>query len=430
MRQPISHVQRAESLVVARASASALLALCLTACGTQVRCEPGLCPSGTTCEPDTGRCVALDSATDGAGTRLFGAFSVVQLPGLRQGFVGHAPEHQSLAWVEHDNKQPLTMFIAGPAAESKQPAAGEISAATAAPDGHVHVAFVRVKDGTLWYAHRKQVSWLVEQVKAAPTGTVGDRVDIALWQGRPAIVYRDLSEHRLHVLLRAADGQWMAEKVPAPASLAGKNPDLGGALSISPWGDVVFVITYDATEGDLVLAVRKDGIWSSTRQAAAPSEGGVDGDIGSPSAVARSLVGDLVIAYRDRDRNQVRLLRTESGKSVDRLVSDGAYQSGQNLQQRRHLVGTALSVVTLASGRVAIAYLNASQMRIHVAIQGGDGGFSIVDVPHQGRPQAWPRLLSQVDGTLLVAYLELDPPPMPPAGRVLTWTLPVAAVQP
>ena len=332
--------------------------------------------------------------------------------------------------MAYDNKHATTMFIAGPAAESKQPPAGEVSAAAADSDGHVHVAFVRVKDGTLWYANRKKGSWAVEQLTAVAAGTAGDQVDIALWQGRPTIVYRGLAEHGLHMLHRSAAGTWQVEHLPNPPAVSESKPDLGAALAISPWGDVVFVVTYDATEGDLVLAVRKDGNWTSTRQAANPLASG-SSDVGLPSAVARSLAGDLVIAYRDRDRNQVRMLRTEAGKSVNRLVSDGAHQLPQGAQRRRHMVGTALSVVTLANGRVAIAYLNASQMRIHVAIQGGDGSFSIVDVPHHsGRPQAWPRLLSQVDGTLLVAYLELDPAVTPPGGRLLTWTLPVAAVQP
>ena len=81
-------------------------------------------------------------------------------------------------------------------------------------------------------------------------------------------------------------------------------------------------------------------------------------------------------------------------------------------------------------GRLAMAYQDASRLRIKVAVENAFGKFTEIDVPHQNRPQAWPRLFSQVDGTLLVAFLELNPDLAPPSGRILTWTLPVSAVQP
>ncbi len=322
------------------------------------------------------------------------------------------------------------MFVAGPAAESKQPAAGEVAAAAAAPDGRVHIAFVRANDATLWYAQRKTGAWQVEEVSVAPAGTVGDRVDIALWRDHPAIVYRSTPGHQLFFVHRDAANAWRRELIPGPPLMAGETLDLGASLALSPWEDAISVATYDAVGGDLVLAARKNGLWTAVRQLGAGPGASPGDDLGRPAALARTLAGDLVIAYRDGGRNEVRLLRNEAGKSVDRLVADGGYFTHGAGQRRRHLVGTALSVSAMANGRVAIAFMNASQLRIQVALQNADGGFSLVEVPHQGRPQVWPRLLTQVDGTLLVAYLELAPQQSPPSGRILTWTLPVAAVQP
>ncbi len=399
-------------------------------CGARVRCEEGLCPAGTACDPDTGQCVTTNSESVAGSAAFFGPFSAVPLPGLRQGFVSHAPALQSLAWQESTNKQTQTMFVAGPAAESKQTAAGEVAAAAAAPDGRVHVAYVRSKDASLWYATRKTGSWQVQQVKVAPAGSVGDRIDIALWRGRPAIVYRSVPDHHLYFVHRDATDAWRRESIPGPPLIAGQTLDLGASLALSPWEDAISVATYDAVGGDLVLAARKNGAWTAARQVGSGPDATPDGDVGRPSALARTLAGDLVIAYRDAGRNEVRLLRNEAGKSVDRLVSDGGYLTHGGVQKRRRLVGTALSVSALANGRVAVAFMDASQLRVQVAIQQAEGAFSLIEVPHQGRPQAWPRLLSQVDGTLLVAYLELDPQQSQPSGRILTWILPVAAVQP
>jgi hypothetical protein len=39
-------------------------------------------------------------------------------------------------------------------------------------------------------------------------------------------------------------------------------------------------------------------------------------------------------------------------------------------------------------------------------------------------------MISQTDGTLLVAFLELNPELAPASGHISTWTLPVSAVQP
>ncbi len=402
----------------------------LAGCGAKVRCEEGLCPAGTICEPDTGRCVASDADTVAGKTRFFGSFSAVALPGLRQGFVGHAPGQQSLAWQERTNKQSQTMFIAGPAAESKQLAVGEVASAAAAPDGRVHVAYVRIKDNTLWYAQRKTGSWQVEQVLAAPKGTVGDRVEMALWRQRPAIVYRSTPDHQLYFVHQDTAGAWQHESIPGPPVESDQSLDLGASLAISSWEDAISVATHDAVGRDLILASRKNGAWTAARLHGAGSGDEPGGDVGRPCALARTLTGDLLIAYRDAGRNEVRVLSNEAGKSVDRRVTDGGYLTHDQGQRRRRLVGTALSVSALANGRVAVAFMDASRLRIQVAIQKVDGEFSVVDVPHQGRPQAWPSLLTQVDGTLLVAYLELDPQRSPPSGRILTWTLPVAAVQP
>ena len=142
------------------------------------------------------------------------------------------------------------------------------------------------------------------------------------------------------------------------------------------------------------------------------------------------MAGELTILYRDRRRNRLMVIRDDGGKVVKSQVSDGGYQVPKRPHRRRAVIGTAMSMVILPSGRLAVAYQDASRLRIKVAIENAFGKFTEVDVPNQGRPQVWPRLLSQVDGTLLVAFLELDPAVAPPSGRISTWTFPVTAGQP
>ena len=84
------------------------------------------------------------------------------------------------------------------------------------------------------------------------------------------------------------------------------------------------------------------------------------------------------------------------------------------------MVGTALDVTILANGRLAVAWQDASAARIQLGVQSATGGFTITDVPASSGPQLRPRLLSRVDGSLLVGWLEFDP--ARGGGRPATWT--------
>lgn len=398
-----------------------------TACTQRVRCEEGLCPAGTACNPDNGQCEPDQTLAGPAETGVFGPFSAVALSGLQQGFLARSSDQQSLVWLQRENKHTTSIFVAGPAAGGDTGPAGEASAAVAGTDGRVHIALTRGAKADLWYATRGSGSWQLERIGAVPQGKASNSLAIAAWLERPAIVYRTQPEHGLAMVWKQDDGTWTHETIPPPP---GGAADLGAIIALSAWKDSLSVATYDAVGGDLVVAVRKAGVWNTGRLAGAASPGGGQGDAGLPVDLARTSAGELIIAYRDRGRNQVRLLRSEGGKTVDRLVSDGSYLLPGGAQTRRVLLGTALSVAVLLDGRIAVACQDGSRMRIQVMVEKPGGDFVTIDVPDQGRPQAWPRLLVQVDGTLLVAWVDIDPESSPPDGRLLTWALPVAAVQP
>ena len=247
-----------------------LLVLSLVACGQRDRCEKGLCPSGTVCDPETGLCKEKGGHTDDATIGFIGSFSAAAMPGLKQGFVGFVPEVKSLAFVERDHKQSRTTFIAGPAAGASQQAAGEVSALAIGLEGTVHIAFSRKQDGTLWYAKRKAESWGVKQVSAFASGTVGDRIALTLWQGRPAVVVRTVPDHALVFCHMDSQGVWKKEVIPQPVAVVGETQvDLGASLAVTTKAGSVAVLSYDAVARGLVLALRNDGGWLVERLAAA-----------------------------------------------------------------------------------------------------------------------------------------------------------------
>ena len=412
---------------LAAALAAALTALMAMSpgCGSPKLCEQGLCPAGTRCDADTGRCEPIDDASAALAPRLFGVFSALALPGLQRAFVGWVPAQQSLAYIERDGTGQRTAFIAGPAVAPGQPPAGRHSAAYAAPAGALHVAYTD-SEGRLWYAYRSGATWQREAIPTIAPGVPGAHLAVTLWSGRPALLFDRAKTGSLGFVYKD-DGLWRPESIHPPAAADGKKWQLTGRLAISTFGSSIAAVAHDRAGHNLVVAKRSAGTWTAAAiagpdaVAASPGAIGASKEVGQACAVTRGLTGELVVAWRDAAGNRVMLARSSGGPIQHAVIADGTRKDADHGVTRRHMVGTDLAITSLPGGRLVLAFQDGSRLRIRVAVEQASGAFSLSDVPFAGRPQLAPRVVARVDGSAAVSWLELDPTANEPGGQATTW---------
>lgn len=389
------------------------------ACQDDPHCEQGACPIGQRCVFSTGLCEDDPAVELAALPQFSGAWTLVGLAGLRHAMVGYDLARRSLAWVERDGSQSKVTWLAGPAAAQAQ-GAGETSAALVTATGAVHVVWSRRGDGTLWHATRTNGTWTTNQINDIEPYKVKGDLAFAPWFGRPTLAFEDATSGQAVVASLDAGGTWLAEPVPTPPPIAGTSSSIGGPIRISAHGAALSLAWYDPVGGDLVVATR-GATWLVSRLGGRdPTTGADTSDAGAPCALTRDLDGGLIAAWRDRTAGEVRVARSAAGAIAVQTVSDGTATDTELGVDRRHVVGTALDVTILANGRLAVAWQDASAARIQLGVQNASGGFSVADVPASTGPQLRPRLLSRVDGTVLVGWLELDA--VHGGGRPATWT--------
>lgn len=407
-------------------AAAALVApaapLAMLGCSSPTLCEPGLCPAGSACDETTGRC-AMKAVVATTVPRVFGRFSALALPGLQRAYIGFVPDRDSLACIETHATGTQTTYVAGPARDPAQIAAGHDSAAIADAAGGIHVAYTDAA-GAVWYAHRAAAAWQREPVTSAAAGA-GHHLAIALWQQAPVIVFDRPQAGDLAFAWRAA--AWTIETVAPPIESDGKAGHLTGRLAVSTFGPSVAIAAHDPDRRALVIANRSSGQWSAARLASSAAGGPADGilepEIGTACAMTRGLAGELIVAYRDATRNHVVLARSDAGATVHRILADGRYHDDLHAVERTRLVGTDLALAVLPGGRLAVALQDGSRLRVQVARETASGGFDVVDVPYAGRPQLAPRVVTQVDGSAAVSWLDMEPTAGPLGGRISTWLL-------
>jgi hypothetical protein len=325
--------------------------------------------------------------------------------------------------------------VAGPAAQDGE-ATVEAAAAVAGLDGALHMVWLRKSDQSLWYGTGKSGAWQREVVPAAVPGTIGRGPALALWQGRPVVAWRALDVGAIQVSERTAPGTWTTALVKAPPRPGHDGPsDLGRqfALTIAPSGPALSA--YDATAGDLVIAVRAGATWSATRLAGSdPASGADTGDMGATSAIAAATTGELAVAYRDRGRGRVMVARTLAGPVAHKIALDEPVTDALAGTVHTGVIGTALAIALHGPGRAVVAAQDGLRLRVVVAVEQSGGGFQRIDVATTvsgSAPQMWPELAMAPDGGILLGYVALDPAAGPGAGRLHTWAIPgIAAVRP
>lgn len=385
-----------------------LLLFCALGC-SRALCEPGLCPAGTTCDAGTGQCVQAETSAS-VTPALFGRTSLLRLPGGETGVVGYAPGQKSLVLLAGSADAWQASFIAGPSASSGEAPAGQASAATIDAAGHVHVAWVRSGDDSLWYATGGSNGWQRDNQPLAPPGTAGRDVAIGMWQNTPLVAWRALDISGIRVARRIG-ATWTIETVPTPPLPGQPNAalDLGRSLSMAMLPSGPALVSYEAAGGDLVLAVRSGTDWKVARVAGRnPTTGQDEDDVGATSALAVGPAGELAVAYRDRSHGRVMLARSKAGVLTQIQIAGGLVVDAKTGQQHVDLVGTVLAVAVLADGRAVVAIQDASNLRIDVAIQTPAGGFEHHALAGDGL-QAWPSLRVAGDGSMQVGWIALQP---------------------
>jgi hypothetical protein len=370
--------------------------------------------------------VAKEGEQGQSQPRIAGRFALVARPGLGSVVVGYAAERRSLAVIERAGGESRASYLAGEAA-GEALGAGEAVDAVIDATGDLHVAWLRRADDSLWIARRRGEVWHRERIDALGGLRPSGRLAIAVWKGAPAVAFADADAGALWLLTPAEGAGWQRLAVPLPAAIDGKPARVDGVLVAHGHGALLSLAFYEPAGGDLVV-VSKGAEWVASRLAGRALDGSDDGDVGRPCALTRDALGGLVVAARDRARNEVVVFHSQAGAITRRLIDDGAQPVPALALTRSVLVGTALDLQRLADGRLAVVWQDGSQARIRLAVEQPGGAFTRVELPVGDRPQLHPRLLAQVDGSLLVAWIELEDPAL--GGRVGSWQWVPARAEP
>ena len=389
-------------------------------CGqTNPGCEVGACPVGYACDQATGLC-RLGDHSNSAQPRLFGRFALVARPSGGLLIAGYSPERQSLA--AFDGKS--AAFLAGPAAHAGEQPAGQNVAAAQDSNGVAYIAWIRPSDHVAFLATGSGTQWQSAQIDKL--GAVTSPLAIALVDGQPTVALRTIGASGIVVAQQQSSGQWSVTPVPMPAGprkgLAAST-DFGRSLAMVAMPSGLAISAYDATHGDLVLAVRTAGEWDSLRIAGVDPVTGVDtGDAGDPCALALAPDGALLVAYRDRTLGQIRLARVAGSAVVSRTVVNGALP-GPAGTVTPQWVGTELALGVRADGRAAVAWFNGSTWRANVALQRLNGSFDPATTAlagNAGNLQLWPNLTVASDGAIRWAWIEVGRGRLPSAAHLTT----------
>ena len=398
-----------------------VLQLALLACSDPPqKCAAGACPAGYTCVAETGHC-ELQAAGAASHVGLFGRFATVARKKAAPVAVGFSAERQSLAVVTDDG----VAFLAGPAATPGEPAAGQACAAVHTADGQLAIAWLRPSDHSVWLASGTGSKWSIAQVDPVLAGKAAPPIALVQVAGRPVIAVRDADKQSLRLLSPLAPKGWAATEVPMPPGPTKTQPpcsDFGQAFSMVALPAGVAIAGYDATYGDLVLAVQTSDDWSLSRVAGTDPVTGIDnGDMGAASALALAPNGTLVVAWRDRSRDAVMLARATNGVLVAETVATGNFAGPAGTVQRA-LVGASLTLALQQDGRAAVGWFNGTTWRVELALQRASGGFTKAALPALTATQTlqlWPALADDGAGGLWLSWVESQAGRVPASSRLV-----------
>ncbi len=377
-------------------------------------CPADACPAGFRCEPSTGEC-RLIQPQQTREIPLYGAITAVPSASGAPAVVGYAADRQSLAALDSSG----LIYVAGPAAGGAEEPAGQSSAALRGSDQRLRVAWIRESDRVLWLSEQTAAGWKRSKLTSEAVGPLA----MAEHKGALTVAYRRADAAGLRLAVRGADEAWHIEDVPVPPPPLGQTApvhDVGYSVSMVSMASGLAVSAYDATYGDLVLAVKVGSTWSVSRLFGSDAATGADlGDMGNPAVLAAGPDGELVVAYRDATAGTVVLARSQGGVMVRKTVATGL-RAGPNGTQIRDLLGTSLAMVVRADGRAVVAWFNARQWRVGYAAEKQAGGFELGSLPpgSDGGAEAWPALSVGAEGAVWLTWVALQPAHGPSGSRL------------
>lgn len=202
--------------------------------------------------------------------------------------------------------------------------------------------------GMLYWAQRLGTGWVREPVD--PVGRVLGATSIARGPAGVGIAYVDVTTGLLKYAQRNAGGAWSIEAV-ADAGASEAYP------SLIVDGPLRAISYYDASRGDLRLALGQGGSWSSSLIDSAGDVGGYTSLVGRPSS------GVLGVAYYDFTNADLRYAHGAPGAWMIETV-DGAADS----------VGRFCSAVAFAANpedQVGIGYYDGTHGDLKYALKRG-----------------------------------------------------------
>lgn len=387
-------------------------------------CEPDMCPAGMRCNPDNGRCVPLPSVGP-QGPALHGRFqlqSTLDEGQTRRWWLGFDPARQSLALWDGS----VIRYLDGPAASPGSSPAGQGAALIKDPKGGLIAAWLRASDGSVWCAWSR-LDWAPVQVRSGGAeGVVALAADnTMLWLASRDAVARTVALSELpHPVDRRATSGWKRTLLANPTGMGdapGTPLDLGRWLAMVVTAGGPVLAAYDAVGGDLVLATRVESGWQASRVAGRDRLTGKNTtDAGQAVAMTVAPGGALLVAYRDRSRDEVILLRDESGVAKTSVVGSGTRSDAATATERSALYGSQIALAALPDGRATLAIADAARWAIDVAVERPDGSFGhfAMTPAETGGPLAFPALEVRSATAVAVHALRARPEAGPAGNRL------------
>jgi hypothetical protein len=183
-------------------------------------------------------------------------------------------------------------------------------------------------------------------------------------------------------------------------------PDaVGDYISIAahPKGGIG-IAYYDRPAGDLYIASKAGGTWSSLLVDGSDAAGNDTGDVGIGASLFIDAAGTYHLTYVDGLTEAVRYVQVADGKTVGKseIVDDGLTVGAAPFEDGQHLVGDDSHLTVTPSGEVRVTYQDATAGTLHYAV--GVGGadkhtWTVKVVPQDGFAGAFSSII-EVDGKL------------------------------
>jgi hypothetical protein len=160
----------------------------------------------------------------------------------------------------------------------------------------------------------------------------------------------------------ACVAQWDSSKIDA-------YPDaIGDYITLAPDGQGGFGLAYyDRTNGDLRIAAKASGTWTSTL---VDGESAMGGDSGIGASLFIDTAGDWHLSYVNGYTEALQYVKVAKGMTVSKpeVVDTGLSIAGTNNTDGQHVVGDDSHILVLDSGEVHISYQDSTAGSLHYAV--------------------------------------------------------------